>query len=58
MSTSDKKKYWIEYTNGERKVFEAKDSKAAHHYFMMEGDHAYAYGIANKDYFHKRLKGE
>ena len=35
--------YIIEYTDGSRRCFEAKDEKEARHYFMMEGDHAHNY---------------
>jgi len=37
--------WWIEYTDGTRRIFQAPDKVAAHHYFMMEGDHAYNYGL-------------
>lgn len=39
------KDWWIEYIDGTRKIFQAPDRVAAHHYFMMEGDHAYDYGL-------------
>ena len=38
-------KYWIRYTNDTVNHFEADSDKEAHHYFMMEGDHAYDYGL-------------
>jgi hypothetical protein len=37
-------RYWIEYTDGSRKEFEASTKVEALHYFMMEGDHAFNYG--------------
>jgi len=36
--------YWIEYTDGTKRVFDAKDKQAAYHYFYNEGDHAFDYG--------------
>ena len=36
--------YWIEYTDGTKRLYYATDGAAALHYFMMEGDHAYTYG--------------
>ena len=50
-------KYWIEYTNGEKHVFEAEDKKAAYDYFYNEGDHAYDYGPLDKEHFKKQLEG-
>ena len=40
-------KYWIEYIDGKVLEFEAENDKAAHWYFMMEGDHAYDWGKCN-----------
>jgi hypothetical protein len=55
---TEKQKYWLEDVQGNHHIFEAEDRKAAYHYFMMEGDHAYDYGLADKEYFVERLKGE
>jgi hypothetical protein len=54
----EKKKYWLEDVTGKHYIFEAESMKEAHHYFMMEGDHAWDYGVADKEYFIRRLKGE
>ena len=50
-------KYWLEDTTGKYQIFEAKDREAAHHYFMMSGDHAYDYGVADKEFFINKSKG-
>ena len=55
---AEKKKYWFEDVRGKHYIFEADSPKAAHHYFMMEGDHAWDYGVADKEYFVNRLKGK
>ena len=55
---TEKQKYWLEDTRGDHHIFEAENAKEAHHYFMMEGDHAHNYGIADKEYFANRLKGK
>ncbi len=36
--------YWIEYTDGTTRTFFAENDLEAHHYFMMEGDHAHNFG--------------
>ncbi len=51
-------KYWLQDNTGEHHIFEAKDDKDAADYFFSSGDRAYDYGIADKAYFVKRLKGE
>ena len=38
------KKYWIEFINGERDVFEAENDKEASWFFHTSGDHAYDWG--------------
>ena len=53
-----KQKYWLEDTTGKHHIFEADSPTAALHYFMMEGDHAWTYGVADKEYFCNRLKGK
>ena len=37
-------KYWIKYIDETVDHFDADSDDDAHHYFMMEGDHAYDYG--------------
>jgi len=37
-------KFYIQYTDGTRRVFTASTVAEAYHYFMMEGDHAVCWG--------------
>jgi len=55
---TEKKKYWLEDITGKHHIFEAEDAEEASWYFHNSGDRAYDYGIADKTYFHNRLKGE
>lgn len=41
-------KYWIEYTTGEVRFFEAPSSQEAYWYVKMEGDHVLDYGEVEK----------
>lgn len=50
-------KYWLEDVRGKHYIFEAKNDKEASHYFWNSGDRAYDYGIADKEYFKRRLQG-
>ena len=51
-------KYWLQDTQGKYHIFEAKDAQDAYDYFFNSGDRAYDYGIADKQFFIDRLKGE
>ena len=53
------KGWWIEYTDGTRKIFQAADYSSAHHYFMMEGRHALDFGLVKNwgEYFKTEWDG-
>ena len=51
-------KYWLQDNTGKHHIFEAENDKEAHHYFMMSGDRAYDYGLADKEYFKEVLEGK
>ena len=50
-------KYWLEDVNGKHHIFEAESMEEARWYFMQSGDHAWDYGVADKQYFKDRLEG-
>jgi len=45
--------YYINYTDGSSKTFEAENDKEALHYFRMEGDHAIDFGREPKSALNK-----
>jgi hypothetical protein len=53
-----KQKYWLQDNQGKYHIFEAENDKEAYDYFWNSGDRAYDYGLADKEFFHKRLKDE
>ena len=50
-------KYWLQDQRGDYHIFEAKNDKEASHYFWNSRSR-YAYGIAGKEYFKRRLQGK
>ena len=51
-------KYWLQDNTGKIHFFEAENKKEAHHYFMMSGDRAYDYGLADREFFKEVLEGK